>query len=63
MVGTLVAWSGVRRHKHPSLRPQGIAQRHRSLLRRADVEARHGVVTRPPAARHEPSFSGDDLVL
>jgi hypothetical protein len=40
-----------------------LLDRHRSLLGRADVEARHAPAGRPPAARHEPSFSGDDLVL
>jgi hypothetical protein len=40
-----------------------LLNRHCSLLRRADVEARPALASRPPAARHEPSFSGDDLVL
>ena len=36
--------------------------RHRSLLRRAVVEARHLLASRPQE-RHEPDFSGDDLIL
>jgi hypothetical protein len=38
--------------------------RRRSLLRRAVVEARHALASRPQAETgHEPDLSGDDLVL
>ncbi len=39
-----------------------LVNRHRSLLRRAVVEARHLVASRPDD-RHQPDFAGDDLVL
>jgi RNA polymerase sigma factor (sigma-70 family) len=39
-----------------------LVNRHRSLLRRAVVEARHALTSRPQESQ-EPGFGGDDLVL
>jgi hypothetical protein len=65
MARTFAAWSQVRRHRQPAASARVVlCNRHRSLLRRAAVEVRHTVASRPrAAARHEPSFSGDDLVV
>jgi RNA polymerase sigma-70 factor (sigma-E family) len=65
MVRTFAAWSRVR-HKQPAAYARKVLlNRHRSLLRRAVVEARHALVSRPQAetTRYQPDFSGDDLLL
>jgi len=62
---TFAVWSRVRRYDQPGAYARRVLlNRHRSRLRRALVEARHAVTVRRQAeARHEPDFSGDDLVL
>ena len=64
MARTFAAWSRVR-HRQPAASARKVLlTRHRSLLRRAVVETRHALASRPQAeVRHEPDFSGDDLVL
>jgi RNA polymerase sigma-70 factor (sigma-E family) len=64
MARTFAAWSRVR-HRQPAVYARKVLlNRHRSLLRRAVVETRHALASRPQAeVRHEPDFSGDDLVL
>jgi RNA polymerase sigma-70 factor (sigma-E family) len=65
MVRTFAAWSRVRRYQQRAAYARKVLlNRHRSLLRRAVVEARHALVSRPQAeTHHEPDFSGDDLLL
>ncbi len=63
LVRTYHAWGRVRRHDRPGAYARKVlVNRHRSLLRRAGVEARHLLASRAED-RHEPDFGGDDLVL
>jgi RNA polymerase sigma-70 factor (sigma-E family) len=63
MARTFVAWSRVRGYDRPAAYARKVlVNRHRSLLRRAVVEARHGLTSRAQEW-HEPDFGGDDLVL
>jgi RNA polymerase sigma-70 factor (sigma-E family) len=63
MARTWAAWPRVRRYDRPAAYARRVLlNRHRSLLRRAVVEARHLLASRPQE-RHEPDFSGDDLIL
>ena len=62
MARTFAAWSRVRHRQPAAYARKVLLNRHRSLLRRAVVEARHLVASRPQE-RHDPDFSGDDLVL
>jgi RNA polymerase sigma-70 factor (ECF subfamily) len=63
MARTYAVWPRVRRYQRPGAYARKVlVNRHRSVLRRAVVEARH-LVTSPPQDRHEPDFGGDDLVL
>jgi RNA polymerase sigma-70 factor (sigma-E family) len=63
MARTYAVWPRVRRYQRPAAYARKVlVNRHRSVLRRAVVEARH-LVTSPPQDRHEPDFGGDDLVL
>ena len=53
----------MRRSKQPAAYARKVLlNRHRSLLRRAVVETRHRLTSRPEE-RHQPDFAGDDLVL
>jgi RNA polymerase sigma-70 factor (sigma-E family) len=62
MARTFAAWPRVRGYDRPAAFARKVLlNRHRSLLRRAVVEARH-LAGRAPAP-HQPDFSGDDLVL
>jgi RNA polymerase sigma-70 factor (sigma-E family) len=62
MARTFAAWPRVRGYDRPAAFARRVLlNRHRSLLRRAVVEARH-LASRAPAP-HQPDFSGDDLVL
>jgi RNA polymerase sigma-70 factor (sigma-E family) len=64
MARTFAAWSRVRHTQRAAYARKVLLNRHRSLLRRAVVEARHALTSRPQAEmRHEPDFSGDDQVL
>ncbi len=64
MARTFAAWPRVRHRQPAAYARKVLLNRHRSLLRRAVVEARHALASRPQAqTRHEPDFSGDDLVL
>jgi RNA polymerase sigma-70 factor (sigma-E family) len=65
MVRTFAAWPRVRHYQQPAAYARKVLlNRHRSLVRRALVEARHLLASRPEGeARHEPTFGGDDLVL
>jgi len=65
MARTFAVWSRVRRYRQPAAYARKVLlNRHRSLLRRAVVEARHVLATRSPVgASHEPDLSGDDLLL
>jgi RNA polymerase sigma-70 factor (sigma-E family) len=63
MARTYAVWPRVRRYQRPGAYVRKVlVNRHRSVLRRAVVEARH-LLTSPPQDRHEPDFGGDDLVL
>jgi RNA polymerase sigma-70 factor (sigma-E family) len=63
MARTYAVWPRVRRYQRPAAYARKVlVNRHRSVLRRAVVEARH-LVTSPPQDRHEPDFGGGDLVL
>ena len=63
MARTYAVWPRVRGYDRPAAYARKVLlNRHRSLLRRAVVEARHLVASRPDD-RHQPSFGGDDLVL
>jgi RNA polymerase sigma-70 factor (sigma-E family) len=63
MARTFAAWSRIRGYDRPAAYARKVlVNRHRSLLRRAVVEARHGLTSRPQEW-HEPDFGGDDLVL
>src|SRR5512132_1563637 len=64
MARTWAAWPRVRGYDRPAAFARKVlVNRHRSLLRRAVVEARD-LVARPPEDRHQPDFGGgDDLVL
>jgi len=63
MARTFAAWSRVRGYDRPAAYARKVlVNRHRSLLRRAVVEARHALTSRPQHW-HEPDFGGDDLVL
>ena len=63
MARTFAAWSRVRGYERPAAYARKVlVNRHRSLLRRAAVEARHALTSRPQDW-HEPDFGGDDLVL
>jgi RNA polymerase sigma-70 factor (sigma-E family) len=63
MVRTFAAWEQVRHYQQPAAFARKVLlNRHRSLLRRAVVEARHAL----RAARDEaqqPAFSGEELVV
>ena len=65
MARTYVVWPRVRGYHRPAAYARKVLlNRHRSLLRRAVVEARHALTSRPQVeTRHEPDFSGDDLLL
>jgi RNA polymerase sigma-70 factor (sigma-E family) len=63
MARTWAVWPRVRSYDRPAAYARKVlVNRHRSLLRRALVEARHLVASRPQE-RQEPDFGGDDLVL
>ena len=63
MARTFAAWPRVRGYDHPAAFARRVLlNRHRSLLRRALVEARHLLASRPEE-HHQPDFGGDDLVL
>jgi RNA polymerase sigma-70 factor (sigma-E family) len=63
MARTYAVWPRVRRYQRPAAYARKVlVNRHRSVLRRAVVEARHLLIS-PPQDRHEPDFGGDDLVL
>jgi RNA polymerase sigma-70 factor (ECF subfamily) len=64
MARTFAAWSRVGPRQRAAYARKVLLNRHRSLLRRAVVEARHALTSRPQVeTRHEPDFSGDDLLL
>jgi RNA polymerase sigma-70 factor (sigma-E family) len=59
---TFAAWTRLRDpNKAAAYARKVLVNRHRSLLRRALVEARHAMVQREE--RYEPDFSGDDQLL
>jgi RNA polymerase sigma-70 factor (sigma-E family) len=63
MARTWAAWPRVRGYDRPgAFARKVLLNRHRSLLRRAVVEARHRLASRPEE-RSQPDFAGDDLVL
>jgi RNA polymerase sigma-70 factor (sigma-E family) len=63
MARTYMVWPRVRGYDRPAAYARKVLlNRHRSLLRRAVVEARHLVASRSED-RQEPDFGGDDLVL
>jgi RNA polymerase sigma-70 factor (sigma-E family) len=63
MARTYMVWPRVRGYDRPAAYARKVlVNRHRSLLRRAVVEARHRLASRPED-RHEPDFGGDDLIL
>jgi RNA polymerase sigma-70 factor (sigma-E family) len=63
MARTFAAWPRIRGYDRPAAFARKVlVNRHRSLLRRAVVEARHTLTSRPQQW-HEPDFGGDDLVL
>jgi RNA polymerase sigma-70 factor (sigma-E family) len=63
MARTWAVWPRVRGYDRPAAFARKVLlNRHRSLLRRAVVEARHLVAGRSEE-RHQPDFGGDDLVL
>jgi RNA polymerase sigma-70 factor (sigma-E family) len=62
MARTFAAWSRVRGYDRPAAYARKVlVNRHRSLLRRAAVEARHALMSRPQESQ-ESDFGGDDLV-
>jgi RNA polymerase sigma-70 factor (sigma-E family) len=65
LVRTWRRWRLVHKPDNPEAYARKVLlNRHRSLLRRAMVEARHAPASRPQAqTRHQPDFSGDDLLL
>jgi RNA polymerase sigma-70 factor (sigma-E family) len=63
MVRTYAAWEQVRHYQQPAAFARKVLlNRHRSLLRRAVVEARHAVRAEPNQAQ-QPAFSGEELVV
>jgi RNA polymerase sigma-70 factor (sigma-E family) len=63
MARTYAVWPRVRGYDRPAAYARKVLlNRHRSLLRRAVVEARHLVASRPED-RQQPDFGGDDQVL
>ena len=63
MARTFAAWSRVRGYDRPAAYARKVlVNRHRSLLRRAAIEARHALTNRPQEWQ-EPAFADDDLVL
>lgn len=63
MARTYAVWPRVGGYQRPAAYARKVlVNRHRSLLRRAVVETRHLVATRPQD-RHGPDFGGDDLIL
>jgi len=63
MARTYAVWPRVGGYQRPAAYARKVlVNRHRSLLRRAVVETRHLVATRPQD-RHDPDFGGDDLIL
>jgi RNA polymerase sigma-70 factor (sigma-E family) len=63
MARTYAVWARVRGYDRPAAYARKVLlNRHRSVLRRAVVEARHRLATRPDD-RHQPEFGGDELVL
>ena len=63
MARTWAAWPRVRGYDRPgAFARKVLLNRHRSLLRRAVVEARHRLASRPEE-RSQPDFGGDDLVV
>jgi RNA polymerase sigma-70 factor (sigma-E family) len=63
MARTWAVWPRVRGYQRPAAYARRVlVNRHRSLLRRAVVESRHLVASRPQD-RHQPDFGGDSLVL
>ena len=58
----ILAWVAEQPDRPAAFARKVLLNRHRSLLRRAVVEARHLVASRPED-RHQPDFGGDDLVL
>ena len=63
MVRTFAAWEQVRHYQQPAAFARKVLlNRHRSLLRRAVVEARHALRAEPNEAQPLP-FSGEELVL
>jgi RNA polymerase sigma factor (sigma-70 family) len=63
MARTYAVWGRVRRYEQPvAFARRVLLNRQRSLARRAAVEARHLLASRPVDS-HQPDFSGDDLLL
>jgi RNA polymerase sigma-70 factor (sigma-E family) len=63
MVRTFAAWDQVRHYQQPAAFARKVlVNRHRSLLRRAAVEARHALGAEPNEPQ-QPTFSGEELVL
>jgi RNA polymerase sigma-70 factor (sigma-E family) len=63
MARTWAAWPRVRGYDRPvAFARKVLLNRHRSLLRRAVVEARHRLASRSEE-RSQPDFGGDDLVV
>jgi len=63
MARTWAAWPRVRGYDRPgAFARKVLLNRHRSLLRRAVVEARHRLAS-GPEERSQPDFGGDDLVV
>jgi len=61
--GTYAAWGRLRRpDRAAAYARKALVNRHRSLLRRAVVEARHALTQRPED-RYEADFGGDDQLL
>jgi RNA polymerase sigma-70 factor (sigma-E family) len=63
MARTYAAWGRVRQHDRAGAYARKVLlNRYRSLARRAKVEARH-LLTSRPQDRYEPDFSGDSRLL
>jgi RNA polymerase sigma-70 factor (sigma-E family) len=63
MARTWAVWPRVRGYDRPAAFARKVLlNRHRSVLRRAVVEARHRLTGRPEEG-HQPDIGGDDLVL
>src|ERR671912_1352487 len=63
MARTYAVWPRVRGLQRPAAYARKVLlNRHRSVLRRSLVEARHLLASRPEV-RYQPDFGGDDLVL